>query len=60
VSLSLVGEPIGSSLLAWLLLNQVPGIAVGIGGALALAGIYLTAMGQGNRTRETAALGEVE
>jgi len=60
VSLSLVGEPIGSSLLAWLLLNQVPGIAVGIGGALALAGIYLTAMGQGNRTRETAAIGEVE
>jgi len=60
VSLSLVGEPIGSSLLAWVLLSQVPGIAVGIGGALALAGIYLTAMGQGNRTRETAAIGEVE
>jgi drug/metabolite transporter (DMT)-like permease len=60
VSLSLVGEPIGSSLLAWALLNQVPGIAVGIGGALALAGIYLTAIGQGTRTRETVALGEVE
>ena len=60
VSLSLVGEPIGSSLLAWVLLSQVPGIAVGIGGAFALAGIYLTAMGQGNRTRETAAIGEVE
>jgi len=60
VSLSLVGEPIGSSLLAWILLQQVPGIAVGIGGALALAGIYLTAMGQGSRTRETAAIGEVE
>ena len=60
VSLSLVGEPIGSSLLAWALLNQVPGIAVGIGGALALAGIYLTAIGQGNQTRETVALGEVE
>jgi hypothetical protein len=38
----------------------VPGIAVGIGGALALAGIYLTAIGQGSRTRETVALGEVE
>ena len=60
VSLSLVGEPIGSSLLAWVLLNQVPGIAVAIGGALALAGIYMTAMGQGNRTRGTVALGEVE
>ena len=52
VSLSLVGEPIGSSVLAWALLGQVPGAAVGIGGALALAGIYLTAMGQGTRTRE--------
>ncbi len=51
VSLSLVGEPIGSSLLAWVLLDQVPGIGVGIGGALALAGIYLTVMGQGARTR---------
>ena len=60
VSLSLVGEPIGSSLLAWALLQQVPGIAIGIGGALALAGIYLTAMGQGNRARETVSIGEVE
>ncbi len=60
VSLSLVGEPIGSSLLAWVLLNQVPGIAVGVGGALALAGIYLAAMGQGNRTRETIAIRDVE
>jgi len=59
VSLSLVGEPIGSSLLAWVLLQQVPGIAVGLGGALALAGIYLTAMGQGNRTRETIARRDV-
>src|SRR2546421_13126381 len=60
VSLSLVGEPIGSSLLAWVLLNQVPGIAVGIGGTLALAGIYLTAMGQGDRTRETIAIRDVQ
>ncbi|HEX9340658.1 MAG TPA: DMT family transporter [Thermoplasmata archaeon] len=60
VSLSLVGEPIGSSLLAWALLSQTPGIAVGIGGALALAGIYLTVMGQGARTRETIAARDVE
>lgn len=60
VSLSLVGEPIGSSLLAWLLLQQVPGLAVGLGGALALLGIYLTAMGQGNQTRETLASRDVE
>ncbi|HYS99290.1 MAG TPA: DMT family transporter [Thermoplasmata archaeon] len=61
VSLSLVGEPIGSSLLAWALLpGQVPGVAVGIGGALALAGIYLTVLGQGARTRETVAARDVE
>jgi drug/metabolite transporter (DMT)-like permease len=60
VSLSLVGEPIGSSLLAWVLLNQVPGVAVGVGGALALAGIYLAAIGQGSRTKEPIALGDVE
>ena len=60
VSLSLVGEPIGSSLLAWVLLNQVPGIAVAFGGALALAGIYLTVMGQATRMRETIATRDVE
>jgi drug/metabolite transporter (DMT)-like permease len=60
VSLSLVGEPIGSSLLAWALLSQVPGIAVGFGGALALGGIYLTVVGQGTRTREAIAARDVE
>jgi len=60
VSLSLVGEPIGSSLLAWILLNQVPGVAVALGGALALAGIYLTVMGQGTRMRATMATQDVE
>lgn len=60
VSLSLVGEPIGSSLLAWVLLNQTPGVAVGFGGALALLGIYLTAVGQGDRMREAIATREVE
>ena len=59
VSLSLVGEPIGSSLLAWVLLQQVPGIAIGIGGALALAGIYLTVVGQGARSRGAIAAGDV-
>lgn len=43
VSLSLVGEPIGSSLLAWALLSQVPSAAVAAGAALALLGIYLAA-----------------
>ncbi len=60
VSLSLVGEPIGSSLLAWLFLAQVPGPFVAAGAALALAGIYLTAWGGGARTRETIAARDVE
>jgi drug/metabolite transporter (DMT)-like permease len=56
VSTSLLGEPVGASLLAFLLLGEVPGCPGGTGGvactstglvilgsALALAGIYLTA-----------------
>jgi len=60
VSLSLVGEPIGSSLLAWALLNQAPGAAVALGGALALGGIYLTVLGQGARTQQAIAARDVE
>ena len=41
-------------------LSQTPGVAVGIGGALALAGIYLTIAGQGARTREAIAARDVE
>ena len=43
VSVSLVGEPIGSSLLAWILLAEVPPNLVAVGALLALAGIFLTA-----------------
>jgi len=60
VSLSLVGEPIGSSLLAWALLSQAPGAAVALGGALALGGIYLTVLGQGARTQQAIAARDVE
>jgi len=51
VSISLVGEVIGSSLLAWVLLGQVPGPEVAIGGAFILAGIVLTAWGGGRAPR---------
>lgn len=60
VSLSLVGEPVGSSLLAWGILNQVPSVGVGLGAALALLGIYLTVYGQGSRTRDILATRDVE
>ncbi len=59
VSLSLVGEPIGSSLLAWALLAQVPNNApaVAAAGVLALVGIYLAASAEGPRTMEARDVG---
>lgn len=60
VSLSLVGEPVGSSLLAWIILNQVPSVGVAVGALLALLGIYLTVYGQGTATRAILASRDVE
>ena len=60
VSLSLVGEPIGSSLLAWAILSQVPSIGVAAGALLALLGIYLTVYGQGSQSRAVLASRDVE
>lgn len=60
VSLSLVGEPVGSSLLAWIILSQVPSVGVAAGALLALLGIYLTVYGQGTATRALLASRDVE
>jgi drug/metabolite transporter (DMT)-like permease len=46
VSVSLLGEPVGSTLLALLLLSEVPGAATLLGGAVVLSGIYLAATGR--------------
>lgn len=43
VSVSLVGEPVGSTLLAVVLLGEVPHAVTALGGAVVLGGIYLTA-----------------
>ena len=43
VSVSLLGEPVGSSVLALVLLAEVPGRWTVVGGAVVLGGIYLTA-----------------
>ena len=43
VSVSLLGEPVGSTLLAAVLLSEVPGVPTVAGGLVVLAGIYLTA-----------------
>jgi len=43
VSVSLLGEPIGSTVLAALLLAETPSVGTLLGGTVVLAGIYLTA-----------------
>jgi drug/metabolite transporter (DMT)-like permease len=45
VAVTLVGEPVGSAILAWLILGQAITLLTAIGGAIILAGIYLTARG---------------
>jgi drug/metabolite transporter (DMT)-like permease len=42
VSVSLVGEPVGSTLLALLILSEVPGPITVVGGAVVLTGIFVT------------------
>mgnify|MGYP006277351451 CR=1 FL=1 len=44
VSASMLGEPVGATLLAWLILKEKPQTFTFIGGALILCGIYLTSM----------------
>lgn len=41
VAISILGEPIGSALLAWVFFAEVPGYALLVGGALILYGVYL-------------------
>lgn len=43
VSLSMLGEPVGASILAALLLSEVPSTGMLVGGAMVMAGILLTA-----------------
>lgn len=43
VSVSLLGEPVGATVLALALLGEAPGIPTVVGGAIVLFGIYLTA-----------------
>jgi drug/metabolite transporter (DMT)-like permease len=42
VAISVLGEPIGSALLAWLFFSEVPGYTLFTGAALILYGVYLT------------------
>jgi drug/metabolite transporter (DMT)-like permease len=42
IAICILGEPIGSALLAWLFFREVPGLGLLAGGALILYGVYLT------------------
>lgn len=46
VSVTLLGEPLGSALLAVILLGELPGAWTVLGGTVVLAGIYLTVRGR--------------
>jgi len=41
ITLAILGEPVGASILAWIVLGEVPPLTAPIGGLLILAGIYL-------------------
>jgi drug/metabolite transporter (DMT)-like permease len=47
ISVALLGEPVGASLLAWVFLHQAPSVADVAGGALALAGIAIALWPEG-------------
>ncbi|NHN58614.1 MULTISPECIES: DMT family transporter [Halorussus] len=49
VSVTLLGEPVGSTLLALVLLDEIPDAYTVLGGAVVLAGIYVTATGRPDR-----------
>lgn len=49
IAVAVLGEPIGSSALAWLLFDEAIGAVKFIGMALLLAGIFLAAAGRGQR-----------
>ncbi|EMA36484.1 DMT family transporter [Halococcus hamelinensis] len=52
VSASLLGEPVGSALLALVLLGEVPTPATVVGGMVILAGITVVARARGRRERQ--------
>ena len=47
VSVSLLGEPVGATILALLLLAEIPGPTTVVGGVIVLVGIYMTSVGRG-------------
>lgn len=60
VSLSILGEPVGATLLAWLLFGQAPGLATLAGGTLTLGGIFLYLWQQVRQERRLKEVGLVD
>ncbi len=48
VAVTTLGEPIGSTILAYFILQEIPGALQLLGGALILAGIYITSQASAN------------
>ena len=46
VAVAILTEPVGATILAWLLLDELPADAFGLGAPLVLAGIWLAATGE--------------
>ncbi|MBD3174143.1 MAG: EamA family transporter [Armatimonadia bacterium] len=51
VAMATLAEPVGASILAYLLLGETVGWTTGAGGAVVLAGIYLASRGEARRRR---------
>ncbi|MEW6058772.1 MAG: DMT family transporter [Actinomycetota bacterium] len=54
VSIAITGEPVGATLLALAFFGEVPGWTAFVGGALVLAGIYVTIVAQARRAATSA------
>ncbi len=52
VSITLLGEPIGSTVLAYVILQEVPGVVKLAGGALILVGIYAASRAEAKKAPE--------
>jgi drug/metabolite transporter (DMT)-like permease len=50
VAISVLGEPVGSALLAWAIFGEVPGVGLFLGGGLILCGVYLALTDPGRVT----------
>ena len=54
VATAVMMEPVGASLLAWLVLDEAPPVASVAGGALVLGGVFTTLVGGGSRLKREA------